>query len=151
MKRPHDYEAYLSPDAGVEVKRSRPTHCSPFRPQLGTLAATLPHTSSPTYQSASNDKSPFAQVRGSAQLSDNQLEDYLRTEIKYLKRRKLIPKRLGESSSALNNDSSSNYRRGGSSPSSSHVSNLYLNINLVCRVEVTVKENNNALEEPQKI
>lgn len=45
VKRPHEYEAYLT-DSGVDVKRPRHTnaHCSPFRPQFGTLAATLPHS-----------------------------------------------------------------------------------------------------------
>ena len=45
VKRPHDYETYMV-DSGVEVKRPRPTnaHCSPFRPQFGTLAASLPHS-----------------------------------------------------------------------------------------------------------
>lgn len=48
VKRPHDYESYLSPDASVEVKRSRTanTHCSPFRPQLGTLATSLMQSTS---------------------------------------------------------------------------------------------------------
>ena len=46
VKRPHDYEAYLGTDGGVDAKRPRTTsaHCSPFRPQLGTLAASLPHS-----------------------------------------------------------------------------------------------------------
>lgn len=46
LKRPHDYEAYLSPDNTIEAKRSRGSaYCSPFRPQLGTLAASLPMNS----------------------------------------------------------------------------------------------------------
>lgn len=47
VKRPYDFEAYLSPDSGVEAKRSKQSHChlaSSFRPQLGTLAASLPHS-----------------------------------------------------------------------------------------------------------
>lgn len=46
VKRPHDYEAYLNSDSGVDAKRRCHTnaHCSPFRPQLGTLAASLPHS-----------------------------------------------------------------------------------------------------------
>ena len=44
VKRPHDYEAYLG-ENGVEAKRPRQAHCSPFRPQVGTLAASLPHSS----------------------------------------------------------------------------------------------------------
>lgn len=46
VKRPHDYEAYLNADSGVDAKRPRHTnaHCSPFRPQFGTLAASLPHS-----------------------------------------------------------------------------------------------------------
>lgn len=48
VKRPHDYEAYLNSEAGVEIKRSRTasSHCSPFRPQLGTLAASLMQSTS---------------------------------------------------------------------------------------------------------
>ncbi|CAD5210362.1 unnamed protein product [Bursaphelenchus xylophilus] len=117
VKRPHDYEAYLSPEAGVELKRPRPTHCSPFRPQLGTLAANLPQTSGPV-EETDNSASPFSSVRSSSHLSSNQLEDYLRTEIRYLKRRKLIPRRAGEGPST--GPSPQDYRRGASSPSSSH-------------------------------
>lgn len=48
VKRPHDYESYLSPDSSVEAKRSRTanTHCSPFRPQLSTLATSLMQSTS---------------------------------------------------------------------------------------------------------
>ncbi|KAI6225935.1 hypothetical protein M3Y95_00749300 [Aphelenchoides besseyi] len=124
VKRPHDYEAYLDADIGIEVKRHRPTHCSPFRPQFGTLAASLPSTgqspkSSNGFANARNaaEDSPFAMATGKCQLSSNQLEDYLRAEVRYLKRRRLIPRHTTD---ADNNDvqSSTAYRRGGSSPAS---------------------------------
>ncbi|KAH7723696.1 Protein E01A2.6 [Aphelenchoides avenae] len=124
VKRPHDYEAFL--DSGVEVKRTRTSaHCSPFRPQLGTLAASLPQSSSPTtprgYHNPDDD-SPFASVSGKCQLSSNQLESYLRAEIRYLKRRKLIPRRNpdADGSGGGGAGSSNVYRRGASSPSSCH-------------------------------
>ncbi|CAD5207122.1 unnamed protein product [Bursaphelenchus okinawaensis] len=117
VKRPHDYEAYLNPDAGVDIKRPRPTHCSPFRPQLGTLAANLPQHNGPA-EDTDKSASPFASVPSSCQLSNNQLEDYLRNEIRYLKRRKLIPRRVGEGPST--GTSQQSYRGGATSPSSSH-------------------------------
>jgi hypothetical protein len=127
VKRPHDYEAYLSPDVSVEVKRPRPLHCSPFRPQLGTLAASLPSGQSPNSTNGfsnvpnSAPDSPFAIVAGKCQLSKNQLEDYLRAEVRYLKRRRLIPRRFGDNQESDENTvgSSNSYRRGGTSPASS--------------------------------
>lgn len=43
LKRPHDYDDYLIAE-GSDVKRARHTHthCSPFRAQIGTIAASLP-------------------------------------------------------------------------------------------------------------
>ncbi|VDM14791.1 unnamed protein product, partial [Wuchereria bancrofti] len=43
LKRPYDYDDYLLAEGG-EVKRARhtQTHCSPFRAQIGTIAASLP-------------------------------------------------------------------------------------------------------------
>lgn len=43
LKRPYDYDDYLIAE-GSEVKRARhtQTHCSPFRAQIGTIAASLP-------------------------------------------------------------------------------------------------------------
>jgi len=121
LKRPHDYEAYLSPN--VEPKRPRPLNCSPFRPQLGTLAASLPPTQSPNSSNGfaasvrnSEPDSPFAIVSGKCQLSKTQLEDYLRAEVRYLKRRRLIPRRT---TNGDGDEDGSNYRRGGSSPVSS--------------------------------
>lgn len=49
LKRPHEYDAYLADESFPhEAKRARHTaaHCSPFRPQMGTIAANLPSTSS---------------------------------------------------------------------------------------------------------
>jgi hypothetical protein len=147
VKRPHDYEAYLSPDAGVvETKRPRQAHqphCSPFRPQLGTLAASLMQSSSSTVfakdkKDEQQDSLLESGILKSNQLSSTQIDAYLRAEIQYLKRRKLIPHRgngslslaqtLGNSSDAgrgesTNTDfpSSSNaYRSGAISPSSCH-------------------------------
>uniref|UniRef100_A0A1I7XNY9 Uncharacterized protein n=1 Tax=Heterorhabditis bacteriophora TaxID=37862 RepID=A0A1I7XNY9_HETBA len=48
LKRPHEYDSYLSDDSFVhDAKRARHTaaHCSPFRPQMGTVAANLPSSS----------------------------------------------------------------------------------------------------------
>ncbi|KAH7676032.1 Protein E01A2.6 [Aphelenchoides avenae] len=124
VKRPHDYEAFL--DADADVKRSRTTaHCSPFRPQMGTLAASLPQSNSPAspggYLNTDND-SPFASISGKGQLTGNQLESYLRAEVRYLKRRKLIPRRNAVTDGTGGGDaaSSTGYRRGSSSSSSFH-------------------------------
>ena len=47
LKRPHDYDSYLVEEGfATDAKRARhSTHCSPFRPQMGTIAASLPSTS----------------------------------------------------------------------------------------------------------
>ena len=45
LKRPHEYDSYLAGDAPSEAKRARSALCSPFRPQMGTLAASLPSCS----------------------------------------------------------------------------------------------------------
>ncbi len=60
LKRTHDYDAYLSPESSG-AKRSRTSagggpHCSPFRAQLGTVAASLP--SSVVVPSASSTQHP---------------------------------------------------------------------------------------------
>ncbi|KAI6241277.1 hypothetical protein M3Y99_00352800 [Aphelenchoides fujianensis] len=129
VKRPHDYEAYLDADIGIEVKRHRPTHCSPFRPQLGTLAATLPPSgqSPNAHSSAANplasarncaEDSPFAVAASKCRLTSNQLEDYLRNEVRYLKKRRLIPRSTNDAEHSQSTGAA--YRRGGSSPVSSH-------------------------------
>lgn len=96
LKRPYDYEAYLSPDGGSQAKRQRQSpHCSPFRPQLGTIAASLPTSSALKVLHKNDtqvDDSPFATING-GKLSSAQLESYLRAEVKFLRRRKLIPRR----------------------------------------------------------
>lgn len=48
LKRPYDYDEYLSAEGAGEAKRARHTqaHCSPFRAQIGTIAASLPVGSS---------------------------------------------------------------------------------------------------------
>uniref|UniRef100_A0A9J2Q101 Akirin n=1 Tax=Ascaris lumbricoides TaxID=6252 RepID=A0A9J2Q101_ASCLU len=145
LKRPYDYDEYLSAEGAGEAKRARHTqaHCSPFRAQIGTIAASLPVGSSsssallqlrdtkrePTQtelnltcssnfdiarsawpsvlglflqidEREDNDVSPFASIAGRSQLSSGQLESYLRAEIRYLKRRHLIPHRkLSDSTS----------------------------------------------------
>jgi hypothetical protein len=96
---------------------------------LGTLAASLPSGQSPNssngFANACNAEpdSPFALAAGKCQLSKNQLEDYLRAEVRYLKRRRLIPRRTNDADETGEN--SSNYRRGGSSPVSSIVRGLF--------------------------
>ncbi|VDN86747.1 unnamed protein product [Brugia pahangi] len=49
LKRPYDYDDYLLAE-GSEVKRARhtQTHCSPFRAQIGTIAASLPTSGAPS-------------------------------------------------------------------------------------------------------
>ncbi|KAE9554603.1 hypothetical protein FO519_002163 [Halicephalobus sp. NKZ332] len=126
VKRPHDYEAYLA-DSGVEVKRPRQTnaHCSPFRPQFGTLAASLPTSNTLNLlRDRENDNSPFSTINEKCTLSSSQLDSYLTAEIRYLKRRKLIPRRqLNDSCSmAASSESGSNtgYRNIPGSPNSVH-------------------------------
>uniref|UniRef100_A0A0K0D999 Akirin n=1 Tax=Angiostrongylus cantonensis TaxID=6313 RepID=A0A0K0D999_ANGCA len=95
LKRPHEYDPYLADETfSHEAKRARHTaaHCSPFRPQMGTIAASLPSTSS-FAQVVSKDDSPFAAVAGKCQLSESQLDAYLRSEVRNGQRRKLIPRR----------------------------------------------------------
>jgi hypothetical protein len=128
VKRPHDYEAYLGPE-GVDAKRPRQTntHCSPFRPQFGTLAASLPHSSTLSLlreKERENDNSPFASIAGKCQLSSSQLDSYLTAEIRYLKRRKLIPRRQLADSCAMAaaSENGGNYRGTPGSPNSSHSS-----------------------------
>uniref|UniRef100_A0A0N5AX16 Akirin n=1 Tax=Syphacia muris TaxID=451379 RepID=A0A0N5AX16_9BILA len=101
LKRPYECEEYLA-EGVADAKRARTTvaHCSPFRPQLGTVAASLSFTmgSSALLQVQDNkdrdenDTSPFSSISGRNQLSPAQLESYLRAEIRYLKRRNLLPK-----------------------------------------------------------
>lgn len=103
LKRPYDYDGFMSPDDTSDIKRRRTnTRCSPFRPFLGTLAASLPNASSspaPSKACSANEgisknESPFATVANHIQLSPGQLESYLKAEVRYLKRRRLLPKRL---------------------------------------------------------
>lgn len=101
LKRP--YDEYLIAE-GSEAKRARHTqvHCSPFRAQTGTIAAMLPTSGASSAllqlrdpkEREACDRSPFAQVGNCSQLSSGQLESYLRAEVRYLKRRQLIPHRL---------------------------------------------------------
>lgn len=64
VKRPHDYENYLASESGVEIKRPRSGNqhlnpqCSPFRPQLGTLAQSLMQTNN-TAQTSKEDEVVF--------------------------------------------------------------------------------------------
>uniref|UniRef100_A0A0K0G170 Akirin (inferred by orthology to a D. melanogaster protein) n=1 Tax=Strongyloides venezuelensis TaxID=75913 RepID=A0A0K0G170_STRVS len=97
LKRPHDYEAYLSPDNSIEAKRSRGSaYCSPFRPQLGTLAASLPMNNALNLlkDNETKDNSIFAGIERSCRLTDQQISRFLNTEITALnKRKRLIAKR----------------------------------------------------------
>ncbi|KAI1719522.1 akirin-1 [Ditylenchus destructor] len=103
VKRQHeyDYETYLSPESAVETKRSKPSnqpHCSPFQPQLGTLAASLMQSSaSSSKDNEEEHNGPLGFVK-TTQLSGTQLEAYLTAEVQYLKRRKLIPNKAGHQS-----------------------------------------------------
>ncbi|KAL3991068.1 hypothetical protein ACH3XW_34380 [Acanthocheilonema viteae] len=125
LKRPYDYDDYLIAE-GSEVKRARhtQTHCSPFRAQIGTIAASLPTSgaSSALMQlrdpkdREAYDNSPFAQVGSNLQLSSGQLESYLRAEVRYLKRRHLIPHRM-LTSNVVNAD---NGERTGATQYGSH-------------------------------
>lgn len=71
-------------------------------------------------------ESPFAEVAGRCQLSTNQLDSYLRAEIQYLKRRKLIPRRplVDATTSRELENSTANFRKA-QSPVSSNVLNRY--------------------------
>uniref|UniRef100_A0A915DCL6 Akirin n=1 Tax=Ditylenchus dipsaci TaxID=166011 RepID=A0A915DCL6_9BILA len=112
----------------MEIKRSRPakaTQSSSFSPKMGSLAASLIQTTAvkaPTFSFASksneNKESPFALVAGKCQLSGSQLESYLRAEVQYLKRRKLIP--TSSQSPELSSGSSSVAAYRGASSSTSH-------------------------------
>ncbi|KAI1704659.1 akirin-1 [Ditylenchus destructor] len=134
VKRPHeyDYETYLSPESAVETKRSRSSnqpHCSPFRPQLGTLAASLMQSSASSSKDNEEEHTgPLGFVK-TTQLSGTQLEAYLTAEVQYLKRRKLIPNKAGHQnqsggesshSEMVTGTSTSGYRQGAISPSSCH-------------------------------
>lgn len=103
LKRPYEYDEYLSADGSSDAKRARTTHahCSPFRAQIGTIAASLPVTSGTSAllqlrdakEREEQDTSPFSSIAGRTQLSSEQLKSYLRAEVRYLKRRRLIPHR----------------------------------------------------------
>lgn len=70
-----------------------------------------------------NDTSPFASVSDKCTLSESQLESYLTAEVRYLKRRKLIPRRqCRESEMATSSQCGSGYRNTPGSPNSVHVS-----------------------------
>lgn len=98
VKRPHDYEAYLcleesavaassaaEADVGAPVDAKRPRHhhahhqtpgphCSPFRPQLGTLATSLMQTTTSTNGVAANsfaEKAKEAKVWANPKLNNH--------------------------------------------------------------------------------
>ncbi|KAK0422092.1 hypothetical protein QR680_007358 [Steinernema hermaphroditum] len=128
LKRPFDYEAYLSADGPSQAKRQRQSpHCSPFRPQLGTIAASLPNSSALKALHGENDDSPFAKI-DCGKLTSAQLESYLQAEVKSLRRRKLIPKRRkdGECAAMDQNAPSTSYRtNSASSDSEGESGNLF--------------------------
>ncbi|TKR94971.1 hypothetical protein L596_009196 [Steinernema carpocapsae] len=114
LKRPYDYEAYLSPDGASQAKRQRANaHCSPFRPQLGTIAASLPTSSTSSalkvLHKNAEDNSPFALV-AAGKLTSAQIESYLQVEVKELRRRKLIPKRRDAAGTSSQATPSTSYR-----------------------------------------
>lgn len=127
IKRPLD----LSQDSFELVDVKRPRHnavspqCTMFRPQLNILASSLNQTSVMATPNSSGAKrssveSPFAEVAGRCQLSTNQLDSYLRAEIQYLKRRKLIPRRplVDATTSRELENSTANFRKAQSPVSS---------------------------------
>jgi hypothetical protein len=144
VKRPYDYEAYLldeseTGDDCVEIKRSRQLtaiqpQCSPFRPQMGTLASSLPQlmqSAGSQTQITPSQPGPATtnihfddSIANRCRLSPAQLETYLKAEVQYLRRRKLIPKHnnyahnQSQADSITNQSSVNEYRSGMKSPSS---------------------------------
>jgi len=132
LKRVHDFDDCLLNETDG-VKRTRTSvHCSPFRAPIGTIAASLPSSSSSSSprgvlpsnkEQDENDASlPFAEISGRCQLSSPQLQSYLKAEIRYLKRRKLIPRRAlhsdAISSTTTQSDSSSSHHDHNAQPRS---------------------------------
>ncbi|KAI1702844.1 sodium:neurotransmitter symporter family domain-containing protein [Ditylenchus destructor] len=120
------------PESAVETKRSSPStqpNCSPFRTQLGTLAASLMQSSTSTSNENEEEHTGPLGVVKTTQLSGTQLEAYLTAEVQYLKRRKLIPSGAGHQSKSggesshgkmVTESSTKRYRQGTVSPSSCH-------------------------------
>ncbi|CAJ0954800.1 unnamed protein product, partial [Mesorhabditis belari] len=137
LKRPHEYDNYLQlggdATATPEVKRSRtsPLSCSPFRAQMGTMAASLPSSSSSVPLSLEENGSVFTSA--TSVMSREGVDAFLKAEMRSLRRRKLIPKRclidnnseFGTKGDVLESDAkptthpTSNYRVPGSPQSSS--------------------------------
>ncbi|CAJ0578399.1 unnamed protein product, partial [Mesorhabditis spiculigera] len=94
LKRPHEYDNYLQlGETAPEAKRARtsPLSCSPFRPQMGTLAASLPSSSSA--QTSLEDRGIFGSAAARCNVNRAQVDAFIKAEIRSLRRRKLIPKR----------------------------------------------------------
>uniref|UniRef100_A0A1I8AT04 Akirin n=1 Tax=Steinernema glaseri TaxID=37863 RepID=A0A1I8AT04_9BILA len=156
LKRPFDFETYLSADGPSQAKRQRQSpHCSPFRPQLGTIAASLPTSSTlKVLHQDESDDSPFATVNG-GKLTSAQLESYLRAEVRSLRRRKLIPRRRVESGSGHvdQNKPSTSYRavspvNSGSSDSEGESNHRRENITRSAR-HMSPTESDDLYEKPQ--
>uniref|UniRef100_A0A8R1DL04 Akirin n=1 Tax=Caenorhabditis japonica TaxID=281687 RepID=A0A8R1DL04_CAEJA len=95
LKRPlqHEYESFLADESyNGEAKRAR-TQCPPFRAQMGTIAATLPSTSTTFAQKfKEQEESIFQAASNLTRLSKNQLKTYLVSEVKNLRKRKALPR-----------------------------------------------------------
>ncbi|CAI2303948.1 unnamed protein product [Caenorhabditis sp. 36 PRJEB53466] len=94
LKRPlqHEYESFLTEESySNEAKRAR-TQCPPFRAQMGTIAATLPSTSTFAQKFKEQGESVFQAATLMTRLSKNQLKTYLCSEVKNLRKRKAIPR-----------------------------------------------------------
>ncbi|KAF1770415.1 hypothetical protein GCK72_002233 [Caenorhabditis remanei] len=94
LKRPlqHEYESFLTDESyNGEAKRAR-TQCPPFRAQMGTIAATLPSTSTFAQKFKEQEESVFQAATIMTRLSRNQLKTYLCSEVKNLRKRKALPR-----------------------------------------------------------
>lgn len=100
------------------MPRTTTAHCSPFRPAFSVSSPALGHSAhqQSTDSSESPRPSPFSNV--STRLNSEQLDSYLRAEIRYLRRRKLIPQRNSGAGGASGTATSVAYR-APSSPNSS--------------------------------
>jgi len=137
LKRMHDFDdCLLNESDSVKRTRSSVPHCSPFRAQMGTIAASLPSSSSPSRSGGASvwngllrsnkeeddvTSTPFSEISGRCQLSSPQLQSYLKAEIRYLKRRKLIPRRALHSDLTL--DQNHRSEQDGLDASSTSASN----------------------------
>ncbi|ULU11835.1 hypothetical protein L5515_001392 [Caenorhabditis briggsae] len=122
LKRPlqHEYESYLTDESyNSEAKRAR-TQCPPFRAQMGTIAATLPSTSTFAQKFKEQEDSVFQAATLMTRLSRNQLKTYLCSEVKNLRKRKAIPRNndFDENKEQRGDGSGASYSKAYRAPSS---------------------------------